>query len=67
MKLQSSTPTQKAVRQSAQPSAKDAAKHKPDALVLMKEQKSALVRFFLGSVTEYCANHSAVPVKVVPL
>lgn len=43
-----------------------AEKHNPVALVLMKEQKSAVVRFFLGSVTEYCAVHSAVPVIIVP-
>lgn len=39
---------------------------KPAALVLMRENKSAVSRFFLGSVTKYCAVHSPVPVVIVP-
>ncbi len=43
-----------------------AEKTNPAALVLMKQQKSALQRFFLGSVTKHCAVHSSVPVIIVP-
>ncbi|KAK9916114.1 hypothetical protein WJX75_008784 [Coccomyxa subellipsoidea] len=43
-----------------------AEKTRPAALVLMKQQKSALKRFFLGSVTKFCVVHSHVPVIVVP-
>jgi len=40
--------------------------HKPAALVMMKENKSGFTRFFVGSVTKYCAVHSTVPVVIVP-
>ena len=39
---------------------------KPTALVLMKQSKSALARFFVGSVTKYCAANCHVPVIIVP-
>ncbi len=42
------------------------AKIDADALVLMRMQKSSLDRFFLGSVTEYCAKHCRKPVIIVP-
>ena len=41
-------------------------KHKPVALVLMKQNKSAVARFFVGSVTKYCATKCHVPVIIVP-
>jgi nucleotide-binding universal stress UspA family protein len=41
-------------------------KDKPSALVVMKQNKSALARFFLGSVTKHCATHSHCPVVIVP-
>ena len=40
--------------------------HHPAALVIMRENKGAVTRFFMGSVSRYCAVHSAVPVIVVP-
>lgn len=40
--------------------------HKPVALVLMKQNKSAVARFFVGSVTKYCATKCHVPVIIVP-
>ncbi|KAK9843810.1 hypothetical protein WJX81_007230 [Elliptochloris bilobata] len=43
-----------------------AAKTKPVALVLMKENKSAFEEFFLGSVSRHRAMHCSVPVLVVP-
>ena len=43
-----------------------AATVKADALVLMRENKSAVARFFLGSVTKYCAAHSLTPIVIVP-
>ncbi|BDA43910.1 hypothetical protein COCOBI_05-0930 [Coccomyxa sp. Obi] len=39
---------------------------KADALILMRQNKSAVSRFFMGSVTRYCAVHSPVPVLIVP-
>jgi hypothetical protein len=42
------------------------AKLQPAALVLMKENKSAVVQFFLGSVSRFCAAHSTAPVIIVP-
>ena len=42
------------------------AKIQPAALVLMKENKSAVVQFFLGSVSRFCAAHSTAPVIIVP-
>lgn len=41
-------------------------KHKPVALLMMKHSKSALARFFLGSVTRYCAIHCHASVIIVP-
>ncbi len=41
-------------------------KHQPAALAMMKENKSGFTRFFVGSVTRYCAVHSHVPVIIVP-
>ncbi|BDA43893.1 hypothetical protein COCOBI_05-0760 [Coccomyxa sp. Obi] len=41
-------------------------KTKADALILMRQNKSTISRFFLGSVTKYCAIHSPVPVIIVP-
>ncbi len=41
-------------------------KHKPAALLMMKHNKSALTRFFLGSVTRYCAIHCHTSVIIVP-
>lgn len=41
-------------------------KHKPAALVVMKQNKSAVARLFVGSVTKYCAIHSCAPVIIVP-
>ncbi|CAL8469894.1 g9436 [Coccomyxa elongata] len=41
-------------------------KVKADALILMRRNKSAVSRFFMGSVTRYCAVHSPVPVLIVP-
>lgn len=43
-----------------------AEKVKADALVMMRQNKSAMARFFLGSVTRYCAVHSPTPVVIVP-
>ena len=43
-----------------------AEKHKPVALLMMKHNKSALTRIFLGSVTRYCAIHCHTPVVIVP-
>jgi nucleotide-binding universal stress UspA family protein len=40
--------------------------HRPAALAIMRENKGAVTRFFMGSVSRYCAEHSAVPVIVVP-
>jgi nucleotide-binding universal stress UspA family protein len=40
--------------------------HKPAALLMMKENKSAVARFFVGSVTKYCATHCNVPVVIIP-
>ncbi|BDA43894.1 hypothetical protein COCOBI_05-0770 [Coccomyxa sp. Obi] len=37
-----------------------------DALIMMRQNKSAVSRFFMGSVSMYCAVHSATPVIVVP-
>ncbi|CAL8469883.1 g9425 [Coccomyxa elongata] len=37
-----------------------------DALIMMRQNKSAISRFFMGSVTRYCAVHSAAPVTIVP-
>ena len=42
------------------------AKQQPAALVLMRANKGALTRFFMGSVSGYCAVHSPAPVIVVP-
>ncbi|CAL8469885.1 g9427 [Coccomyxa elongata] len=39
---------------------------KPDALVMMRQNKPAISRFFMGSVTKYCADHSTVPTIIVP-
>ena len=39
----------------------------PAALVIMRQNKNALSRFFIGSVSRYCAVHSAAPVIVVPM
>lgn len=41
-------------------------KHKPAALVVMKQNKSAVARLFVGSVTKNCAIHSHAPVIIVP-
>jgi nucleotide-binding universal stress UspA family protein len=41
-------------------------KNKPSALVVMRENKSPVVKFLLGSVTRFCATHSRAPVVVVP-
>lgn len=41
-------------------------KHKPSVLVMAKENKSAVARFFVGSVIRYCSVHSKVPVVIVP-
>lgn len=41
-------------------------KHKPVALLMMKHNKSALTRFFMGSVTRYCAVHCFTSVIIVP-
>ncbi|CAL8469882.1 g9424 [Coccomyxa elongata] len=41
-------------------------KTKANALILMRQNKSTISRFFLGSVTKYCAIHSPVPVIIVP-
>ena len=38
----------------------------PTALAMMKENKSGITRFFMGSVTRYCAVHSCVPVIIIP-
>lgn len=43
-----------------------AQKVKADILVLMRSNKSAVGRFFMGSVTKYCAIHSSIPVVIVP-
>ena len=43
-----------------------AEKHAPTALVMMKENKSGLINFFIGSVTKYCATHIKVPLIIVP-
>ncbi len=43
-----------------------AEKVKADALVMMRQNKSAVARFFMGSVTRYCAVHSPTPVVIVP-
>ncbi|CAL8465653.1 g5189 [Coccomyxa elongata] len=43
-----------------------AEKVKADTLVLMRQNKSTVTRFFLGSVTRYCAVHSPTPVAIVP-
>jgi nucleotide-binding universal stress UspA family protein len=40
--------------------------NKPSALVVMRENKSPIVKFLLGSVTRFCATHSRAPVVVVP-
>ena len=39
---------------------------KPEALILMKQNKGAVQRFFIGSVTRYCATECDVPVIIVP-
>ncbi|BDA51501.1 hypothetical protein COCOBI_19-0560 [Coccomyxa sp. Obi] len=39
---------------------------KPAALVLMKENKGAIERIFVGSVTKYCVIHCCSPVIIVP-
>ena len=39
---------------------------KPDALILMKQNKNAVTRFFIGSVTRYCATECDIPVVIVP-
>ncbi|CAL8469895.1 g9437 [Coccomyxa elongata] len=39
---------------------------KPAALVLMKENKGAIERIFVGSVTKYCATHCRSPLIIVP-
>ncbi|BDA51491.1 hypothetical protein COCOBI_19-0460 [Coccomyxa sp. Obi] len=44
-----------------------AEKVKADAMVLMRQNKSGVTRFFMGSVTRYCAVHSPTPVAVVPI
>ena len=41
-------------------------KTNPFALVIMRQNKGALSRFFMGSVSRYCAVHSAAPVIIVP-
>ena len=41
-------------------------KRKPFALVIMRQNKNTLSRFFMGSVSRYCAVHSAAPVIIVP-
>lgn len=43
-----------------------AAKIKATVLVTMKENKSAVQQFFIGSVSSYCAIHCSVPVLIVP-
>ncbi|CAL8465654.1 g5190 [Coccomyxa elongata] len=43
-----------------------AEKAKADALIMMRQNKSAVAHFFLGSVTQYCAAHSPTPVIIVP-
>ena len=43
-----------------------AAKVKATVLVTMKESKSAVHNFFLGSVSSYCAIHCSIPVLIVP-
>ena len=40
--------------------------HQPAALAMMKENMSGFTRFFVGSVTTYCAVHSRVPIIIVP-
>jgi nucleotide-binding universal stress UspA family protein len=42
-------------------------KHKPAAVLLMKQNKSAVCRLFVGSVTKYCASHCHAPVIIVPV
>ncbi|CAL5225603.1 g8455 [Coccomyxa viridis] len=39
---------------------------KPDVLILMKQNKTAVTRFFMGSVTRYCATECDAPVIIVP-
>ena len=39
---------------------------RPAALVVMRENKNSITRFFMGSVSRYCAVHSTVPVIIVP-
>jgi nucleotide-binding universal stress UspA family protein len=41
-------------------------KHKPAALIMMRQNKSAMTTFFVGSVTKHCAVHCPAPVIVVP-
>ncbi|CAL8469893.1 g9435 [Coccomyxa elongata] len=43
-----------------------AEKVKAVALILMRQNKSAVSRFFMGSVTKFCAVHSTIPVIIVP-
>ncbi|BDA43897.1 hypothetical protein COCOBI_05-0800 [Coccomyxa sp. Obi] len=43
-----------------------AKKIRADALVMMRQNRSAVARFFMGSITRYCALHSPTPVLVVP-
>ncbi|CAL8465652.1 g5188 [Coccomyxa elongata] len=43
-----------------------AEKNKGNALIMMRNNKSSMERFFMGSVTRYCAVHSPIPVIVVP-
>ncbi|CAL8465663.1 g5199 [Coccomyxa elongata] len=37
-----------------------------DAVILMRENKSEVSRFLMGSVTRYCAVNSPIPVVIVP-
>ena len=43
-----------------------AEEHQAAALAMMKENKSSFTKFFVGSVTRYCAVHSRVPVIIIP-
>ena len=43
-----------------------AEEQRPAALAMMKENKSAFTRVFVGSVTRYCAVRSRVPVIIIP-
>ena len=41
-------------------------KKKPFTLVIMRQNRNALSRWFMGFISRYCAVHSAAPVIIVP-